>query len=81
VAGNFVIGNGETTHGHAPAAVRTGREVPYEENFRDTAYRGGFLLVLRGLAGARRSAAQAVLRRFDSVPASEVAQAANGATS
>jgi hypothetical protein len=79
VAGNFVIGNGETTHGRMPGAVRTGPEVPYDENFREAAYRGGFLLVLRNLDGPQRSAAQVVLRGFDSVAASEVGQAASGA--
>jgi hypothetical protein len=73
VAGNFLIGNGETTHGGRPGAVRTGSEVPYEENFRDTSYRGAYLLVLARMDDHQMARAQAVLSRFDTVAVEEVA--------
>src|SRR4051812_33134908 len=75
-AGNFLIGNGRTTHGGPPDAVRTGPEVPYEENFRDPTYRGGFLLALDEVDERQRAAVAAVLRRFDGVDVEEVARLA-----
>ena len=75
VEGNFVIGNGETTHGRAPDAVRTGPEVPYDENFREPAYRGNFLLILGGLDAAQRASADAVLDRFKGRAVTELAGA------
>jgi hypothetical protein len=77
--GNFLIGNGRTTHGGPPDAVRTGPEVPYEENFRDPTYRGGFLLALGELDERQRAALGAVLQRFDAVDVEEVARQ-SGAT-
>jgi hypothetical protein len=74
VEGNFLIGNGETTHGGPPDAVRTGLEVPYDENFREPAYRGAYLLTLQ-LGPTQRSVAEGVLARFDAVSASELADA------
>jgi hypothetical protein len=76
VQGNFLIGNGQTTHGRPPDANRTGLEAPYDENFRQPAYRGGFLLALEGLDEAQRLRAQATLARFDAVAVEDVAAAA-----
>jgi hypothetical protein len=79
VSGNFLIGNGQTTHGRAPDAVRTGREVPYDENFREPAYRGGFLVAVHGLDPAQAARARATLSRFDCVAVDETAAAAGAA--
>jgi hypothetical protein len=75
-AGNFLVGNGETTHGGAPSAVRAGRDVPYDENFRAPANRGGFLLTLHGLDAAQLARADATLSPFDCVAVEDVAAAA-----
>jgi hypothetical protein len=76
-SGNFLIGNGQTEHGGAPAAVRTGPEVPYDENFRNPEYRGAYLLVVQ-VGAEQRERIESVLARFDSVAASEVADAGAG---
>jgi hypothetical protein len=79
VSGNFLIGNGRTSHGRAPAAVRTGLEVPYDENFREPSYRGGFLVAVHGLEPAQAARARAELARFDCVAVNETAAAAGAA--
>ncbi|HVE54506.1 MAG TPA: hypothetical protein VNB23_14095 [Ramlibacter sp.] len=76
VEGNFLIGNGATTHGDEPAAVRTGNEVPYDENFRAPTHRGGFLLVLSGLDEAQLAAADPLFARFGGVQVEDVASRA-----
>jgi hypothetical protein len=74
-SGNFLIGNGCTNHGSPPGPVRSGGDVPYDENFRDTAYRGGFILTLHQLGPSQRALAESVLARFDSVAVNDVARA------
>jgi hypothetical protein len=63
-SGNFVIGNGQTTHGGAPGAVRTGLEVPYDENFREPAWRAGHLLMVAPENDAQARIAREVLDRL-----------------
>ena len=71
VEGNFVIGNGRTAHGGPPGGIRTGPQVPYEENFQDSVHRGGFLLIV-SVAQEQRSAVQDLLERFDAVDVGRV---------
>jgi hypothetical protein len=78
VSGNFLIGNGQTNHGGRPAPVRSAGEVPYDENFRETAYRGAYLLTLHRLGPTQRSVAESVLAGFDSVAVNEVARSGQG---
>jgi len=66
VEGNFVIGNGQTTHGGPPKAVRTGGEVPYDENFRNTVRRGNYLLLLDQLDLEELAKAEALLDQIGS---------------
>jgi len=68
VQGNFIVGNGATTHGGAPGGVRTGPEVPYEQNFREVVRRGAYMLVVQAPESNERALElEAVLARFDSV--------------
>ena len=78
VCGNFLIGNGRTNHGGPPGAVRSGGEVPYRDNFRETAYRGAYLLTLHQLGPTQRSVAESVLAGFDTVAVSELARSGQG---
>jgi hypothetical protein len=75
-AGDFIIGNGRTTHGGPPEAVRTGPEVPYDENFRDPERHGGVLLFIGELDAGQRTVVAAVLQHFDAVDVEKVADRA-----
>jgi hypothetical protein len=74
--GNFIIGNGRTTHGKQPGAVRTGDEVPYEENFRNVAHRGVHLVMVRVSDDAQRRELDALLQREGGRPVQDLAEAA-----
>ena len=68
VEGNFWVGNGRTLHGGAPAAVKTGPEVPYDDNFKEAPHRGSYLLIIGGVVGpAAQEAVRAALEPFDTV--------------
>lgn len=59
--GNFLIGNGRTTHGGPPGPVLTGPEVPYERNFDRTVTHGAHLVLVRCLSETERQQADQVL--------------------
>lgn len=59
--GNFLIGNGRTTHGGAPGPVLAGNELPYEHNFAHTVTRGAHLLLVRPIDADMRERAQRTL--------------------
>jgi len=76
VEGNFLVGNGRTTHGGPPGAVLAGPEVPYEENFSRTVTRGGHLLLVHAVGAAQRDQAQQVLASHPGVDPAAAAAAA-----
>jgi hypothetical protein len=76
VQGNFVIGNGRTVHGHKPSPLRTGLDVPYEENFKQVVNRGVHLLLVDTVDAAGRKLAEQILEAAGGVPVLELADAA-----
>ncbi|HYF19623.1 MAG TPA: hypothetical protein VEA40_17285 [Ramlibacter sp.] len=70
VEGNFVSGNGRTTDGGPPRGMRTGPQVPYEDNFQKTVRRGAFLLIVSAQQD-QVDAVRAVLDRFEGVDVDE----------
>jgi hypothetical protein len=74
--GNFIIGNGRTAHGGPPGALRTGDDVPYEENFRRVEYRGVHLVMVRAAGGAQRRKLDALLEREGGRAVHDLAEAA-----
>jgi hypothetical protein len=67
VEGNFVSGNGRAAHGGEPDAVRTGPEIPYEDNFKRTVTRGVHLLMVDVRDEDSRARAQGVLSQAGGV--------------
>jgi hypothetical protein len=65
--GNFLIGNGRTTHGRPPRGVLAGPEVPYEENFAQVVFRGNQLLAVEVADESQRRRALALLQPFGGV--------------
>ena len=76
VEGNFLIGNGRTTHGGEPGPVLAGPEVPYERNFRETITRGVHLLMVHVSDPSVRGDAQRLLAQFGGVDPQALATAA-----
>jgi hypothetical protein len=74
--GNFIIGNGRTAHGRPPGALRTGDDVPYEENFRRVVHRGVHLVLVRAADEAQRHKLDAVLEREGGRAVQELAESA-----
>jgi hypothetical protein len=74
--GNFIIGNGETAHGGRPDASRVGREVPYEENFKNPVRRSGHLLLVEASGDGQRTRAEQVLDEAGGRPVQDLADAA-----
>jgi hypothetical protein len=74
--GNFVIGNGQTTHGGAPGAVLAGREVPYEENFKRPVRRSGHLVIVEAHSQDQHRTATEVLDRAGGRAVQDIADAA-----
>jgi hypothetical protein len=60
--GNFLVGNGRTTHGGPPRGVYAGPEAPYEANFAKTVARGVHLLLVYVRDASERDAVRAVLK-------------------
>jgi hypothetical protein len=74
--GNFVIGNGRTTHGRPPGGVLAGREVPYDENFKHPVSRSTQLVMVDAHSQAQHRTASDVLERAGGRPVQEIADAA-----
>lgn len=74
--GNFVIGNGATTHGGRPDAVLAGREVPYEENFKNPVSRSVHLVIVDAHSDAGRRQAEQVLGMAGGRAVQDIADAA-----
>jgi hypothetical protein len=76
VEGNFLVGNGRTTHGGPPDGVLAGPEVPYEPNFSRIVTRGGHLLLVHAIGAAQREQAMEVLGNHPGVDPAAAAVAA-----
>jgi hypothetical protein len=73
VEGNFLVGNGRTTHGGPPGGVLAGPEVPYEQNFSRVVTRGGHLLLVHARNAQQRELAQSVLKGHAAVDPAGIA--------
>ena len=74
--GNFVIGNGVTTHGGRPDAVLAGREVPYEENFKQPVSRSLHLVMVDAHSDSEHRTAHQVLDAAGGRAVQDIADAA-----
>ena len=74
--GNFVIGNGVTTHGGRPGAVLAGREVPYEENFKQPVSRSLHLVMVGAQSESEHRTANQVLDAAGGRAVQDIADAA-----
>ncbi|HEX2546379.1 MAG TPA: hypothetical protein VHL79_15975 [Ramlibacter sp.] len=74
--GNFVIGNGVTTHGGRPKAVLAGPEVPYEENFKQPVSRSLHLVMVDAHSEAEQAKADQVLDASGGRAVQDIADAA-----
>jgi hypothetical protein len=74
--GNFLIGNGVTTHGGRPKGVLAGPEVPYEENFRQPASRSLHLVLVDAHSEAEQRKADQVLDAAGGRPVQDIADRA-----
>jgi hypothetical protein len=74
--GNFLIGNGKTTHGRPPGGVLAGREVPYEENFKHPVSRSAHLVMVDAHSQAENRKATEVLDAAGGRAVQDIADAA-----
>ena len=74
--GNFIIGNGATTHGGTPDAIRVGPDAPYQSNFRDPKDRSVHLVIVQTPDEGRRRRAEGVMQAAGGHDVQDVADAA-----
>lgn len=74
--GNFIIGNGATTHGGAPGAIRVGPDAPYNGNFRHPKDRSVHLVIVQTPDAEQRRRAEDVMQQAGGHDVQDVADAA-----
>jgi hypothetical protein len=74
--GNFLIGNGRTTHGGKPGAVLAGPDAPYEENFKHPVSRSTQLVIVDAHSQAQHRRATEILDQAGGRAVQDIADAA-----